>query len=88
LLVAISRAEPAGLLPDLAGPRAEYLPDLVRRVARARGPRRLITPVRLPGAAGRAMAAGGLLPAGDGPRGTQTFSEWLGGRRGQEESEP
>jgi uncharacterized protein YbjT (DUF2867 family) len=88
LLVAISRAEPAGLLPDLAGPRAEYLPDLVRRVARARGPRRLIIPVRLPGAVGRAMAAGGLLPAGDGPRGTQTFSEWLGGRRGQEESEP
>lgn len=84
----LARGGPAGLLPDLAGPRAEYLPDMVRRVARARGSRRLIVPVRVPGAAGRAMAADGLLPAGDGPRGTRTFSEWLGGRRGQEESEP
>jgi uncharacterized protein YbjT (DUF2867 family) len=80
-LVAICRSEPAGLLPDLAGPRAEDLPDMVRRVARARGGRRLIIGIRLPGAPGRAMAAGGLLPAGDGPRGTQTFSEWLEGQK-------
>jgi len=81
-LVAICQAEPAGLLPDLGGPRAEYLPDMVRRVARARGARRLIIAVKLPGAPGRALAAGALLPAGDGPRGKQTFSEWLEGRGG------
>ena len=79
-LVAICRAAPAGLLPDLAGPRPEYLPDMVRRVARARRARRLVVPVRLPGAPGRAMAAGGLLPAGDGPRGVQTFGQWLADR--------
>jgi hypothetical protein len=35
--------------------------------------------LRLPGAAGRAMADGALLPTGTGPRGTQTFTAWLEG---------
>ena len=36
---------------------------------RARGLRRLVLPLRVPGAAGRAMAEGRLLPTGPGPRG-------------------
>ncbi|MBM9467080.1 SDR family oxidoreductase [Nakamurella leprariae] len=39
--------------------------------------RRLVLAVRLPGAVGRAMAGDGQLPTGPGPRGTQTFDEWL-----------
>jgi hypothetical protein len=51
--------------------------DLVRALVHARGERRLMVPIRLPGAVGRAMTGGGLLPTGEGPRGTQTFEEWL-----------
>jgi len=44
---------------------------------KARGGHRLMVPMRLPGAVGRAMTGGGLLPTDEGPRGTQTFEEWL-----------
>ncbi len=76
-LVALTRARPQGLAPELAGPEELRMPEMVRRLARARGVRRPILAVRLPGQAGRAMAGGGLLPGSDGPRGTQTFTEWL-----------
>jgi hypothetical protein len=46
-------------------------------VRTARGSRKLVLPVRVPGAAGRAMSSGALLPTGDGQRGRQTFDEWL-----------
>ena len=67
---------------ELAGPREEALADMVRQVVRARGERRRVIEVRVPGAAGRAMAAGGGLPEGTLPygtelRGTQTFADWL-----------
>ncbi|SFF57246.1 Uncharacterized conserved protein YbjT, contains NAD(P)-binding and DUF2867 domains [Actinacidiphila alni] len=76
-LVRLAEAPPAGMAPELAGPRDELLVDQARRYLRAAGRRRLVLPVRLPGAAGSEMAAGGLLPEGAGPRGTQTFDEWL-----------
>ncbi|MGH3282354.1 MAG: SDR family oxidoreductase, partial [Trebonia sp.] len=64
-------------MSELAGPREELMADLVRQVVLARGERRRVLSVRLPGATGRAMAAGGGLPSGQGTRGTQTFAEWL-----------
>jgi uncharacterized protein YbjT (DUF2867 family) len=70
-------AAPAGRLPDLAGPQEESLPDMARRLIRARRQHRLVASIRLPGAAGRAMAKGGQLPSEPGPRGRQTFTEWL-----------
>lgn len=76
-LVQLALAGPAGLAPELAGPQELQMADLVRRVARARGSRRPLLAVRLPGAAGRAMAGGGLLPTGPGPRGVLAFDEWL-----------
>ena len=51
--------------------------DMVRALVRVRGEHRLMVPLRLPGAVGRAVANGGLLPTSDGPRGTQTFDQWL-----------
>jgi uncharacterized protein YbjT (DUF2867 family) len=64
-------------MAELAGPREEVLADMVRQVVRTREDRRHVIEVRLPGAAGRAMAAGGILPSVPGPRGRQTFAEWL-----------
>lgn len=72
----------AGLVPELAGPQEHALPDLARRVLRARGQRRFVLPLRGPVPVSRAVAGGALLPAGPGPRGNQTFDAWLESRHG------
>jgi uncharacterized protein YbjT (DUF2867 family) len=76
-LVALASGPAVGYAPELAGPDEHQLVDLVRRVKQARGVRRALLPLQLPGQAGRAMAAGALLPTGPGPRGRQSFDEWL-----------
>ncbi len=76
-LVAAALARPAGRLPDMAGPRVERMEDLVRQLLRVRGRHGVIVPIRVPGRSGKAMAEGALLPTEDGPRGTQTFDQWL-----------
>jgi uncharacterized protein YbjT (DUF2867 family) len=76
-LVGLVLGPPQGMAPELAGPRVEEMTDMARRLLRARGQRRLLLPVRLPGRTGTAMAGGGNLPTGPGPRGTQTFDAWL-----------
>jgi uncharacterized protein YbjT (DUF2867 family) len=75
-LVRLAVGPPQGLV-ELAGPEVHSVPDLARRVARATGVRKLVVGVPLPGAAGRAMRNGGLLPTTDGPRGTVRFEDWL-----------
>jgi uncharacterized protein YbjT (DUF2867 family) len=79
-LVRLAEGNAVGRAPELAGPEQLELTDLARAVLRARGSHRVMVPVRLPGAVGRAMAGGGLLPSGTGPRGVQTFAEWLPGQ--------
>ena len=76
-LAEIAVGDPVGRAPDLAGPREEWLLDMTRRVQQARAKRRLLVPMRLPGAVGRHMAGGGLLPEGEGPRGKETFDSYL-----------
>ncbi len=76
-LVEVALASPAGMAGDIAGPEVHAMPDLARLVLRSRGSRRVVVPFRLLGATGKALAAGGLLPDGDGRRGRQTFAEWL-----------
>ncbi|MFC5030750.1 SDR family oxidoreductase [Streptomyces sp. DSM 41987] len=76
-LVQLTLAPAQGMAPDLAGPRVEQLVDMARRLLRARNQRRLLLPVKMPGATGAAMTGGGQLPNGPGPRGTRTFDEWL-----------
>lgn len=76
-LVGLAAGPPVGMAPELAGPERLTTPDMARMVLRARGSRRPVIPVRIPGAAGKAMATGGLLPTGPGPRGKQTFEEWV-----------
>jgi uncharacterized protein YbjT (DUF2867 family) len=60
-LVELTLGEPAGLVPDMAGPRVYGVADLVRGYLRARLKHRLIVPVRLPGKAARAFRAGANL---------------------------
>ncbi|PWR07260.1 3-beta hydroxysteroid dehydrogenase [Micromonospora acroterricola] len=68
---------PVGLAPEIAGPERCRMPDMVRRLLRARGSHRPVVPLRLPGQTGREFIQGGLLPSGPGPRGEQTFDQWL-----------
>jgi uncharacterized protein YbjT (DUF2867 family) len=75
-LVELSLGTPAGLVPDIAGPRVYELADLVRSYLRARGKHRPILPVRLPGRAARAFRAGANL-APDRAVGRRTWEDFL-----------
>ena len=76
-LVAHATRDPAGRTPDLAGPEPRQMVSMARALAHATKRRQLVLPLHVPGAAGRAMREGGLLPDTDGPRGRETFEEWL-----------
>jgi uncharacterized protein YbjT (DUF2867 family) len=78
-LVELALGPPAGLVPDLAGPRVYDLGDLLRSYLRARGKRRPIVPVRIPGAAAAAIRAGATL-AHDGTLGRRTWEDFLAER--------
>ena len=67
-LVELALGAPAGLVPDIAGPRVYPMAELLRGYLRAtRQARRADLPVRLPGKAARAFRAGANLAPG--PRG-------------------
>lgn len=76
-LVRLVAGPAIGYAPELAGPEELELVDMARQVHDARGSRRLLLPLTVPGRAGRAMKEGALLPTAPGPRGQQTFGEWL-----------
>jgi uncharacterized protein YbjT (DUF2867 family) len=78
-LVELALGPPAGLVPDLGGPRVYGMAELVRGYLRARGRRRLLVPVRLPGKAARAFRAGANL-APDRAIGRRTWEEFLADR--------
>ncbi|MFN8127102.1 MAG: hypothetical protein U0R64_11415 [Candidatus Nanopelagicales bacterium] len=79
-LADLSVGEPAGRTPDLAGPEPNLMMDeMISRLAQQRGDRRPKLRVAMPGAVGRQIKEGGLLPVDDGPRGAITFDEWLAG---------
>jgi uncharacterized protein YbjT (DUF2867 family) len=78
-LVELALGAPAGLVPDLAGPRVYELAELVRSYLRARGRHRAILPVRVPGKAARALRAGANL-APDRAVAHRTWEEFLAGR--------
>jgi uncharacterized protein YbjT (DUF2867 family) len=60
-LVELALGAPAGLVPDMGGPRVYGMADLLRGYLRARRKHRLMVPVRLPGKAARAFRAGANL---------------------------
>jgi uncharacterized protein YbjT (DUF2867 family) len=75
-LAELALEAPAGLVPDLAGPRVLGMDALVREYLRASGKRRPVLPVRLPGRAARAIRAGANL-APDRAVGRRTWEEFL-----------
>jgi uncharacterized protein YbjT (DUF2867 family) len=78
-LVELALDRPAGLVPDLGGPRIYELAELARSYLRARGRHRPILPVPLPGRAARAYRAGANL-APDRAVGRRTWEEFLAER--------
>jgi uncharacterized protein YbjT (DUF2867 family) len=76
-LVQLAPGLALGRAPDLAGPQPEQLVDMVRRLRDARGLRRRVVGLRAPVPALRLAAGGALLPDRPGPRGQQTYAEWL-----------
>jgi uncharacterized protein YbjT (DUF2867 family) len=67
---------PAGLVPDLAGPKVYPMADLIRGYLRAYGKRRPLVPVPLPGRAARAFRDGANL-APDRAVGQRTWEDFL-----------
>jgi uncharacterized protein YbjT (DUF2867 family) len=77
-LVELTLAQPAGLVPDLAGPTVYGMADLVRGYLR--GKRRLLLPVRMPGKTGRAYRAGENLSLDGAIVGQRTWEDFLAER--------
>ena len=75
-LVDLAERAPTGTV-EMRGPGEDDMPDLVQRVAKARGLRTRIQPVTIPGAAGKGMTDGTLIPKDPWRTGTQTFNDWL-----------
>jgi uncharacterized protein YbjT (DUF2867 family) len=80
-LVELALGSPAGLVPDLAGPRVYGMGELLRGYLRASGKHRPTVGIRLPGKAARAIRAGANL-APDRADGGLTWEEFLAARVG------
>ena len=78
-LVELALGTPAGLVPDMAGPRVYPLADLLRSYLRAAGKHRLMVPVWLPGRAARAVRGGANL-APQRAVGRRTWEDFLAER--------
>ncbi|WP_127502426.1 SDR family oxidoreductase [Actinoplanes solisilvae] len=73
-LVGLAEGPAQGHARDLAGPEVLKMPDMMRRLAKGK----LVLTVP----AGKAMASGGLLPAGEFTSGKITFEQWAAARAG------
>jgi uncharacterized protein YbjT (DUF2867 family) len=77
-LTDLALGAPAGLVPDLAGPRVYEMADLVRGYVRARRLRRVVVPLRVPGGAAAAIRAGANLAlAPERALGQRTWEDYL-----------
>jgi uncharacterized protein YbjT (DUF2867 family) len=80
-LVELALGKPAGLVPDMAGPRVYGMAELLRGYLRAGRKHRALMPVRLTGKAARAFRAGANL-APDRAVGHRTWEDFLADRVG------
>jgi uncharacterized protein YbjT (DUF2867 family) len=80
-LAELALGTPAGLVPDIGGPRVYGMADLLRGYLRARGKHRMMVPVWIPGNAARAVRAGGNL-APERAVGRRTWEDFLAERVG------
>ncbi|MCW4465140.1 SDR family oxidoreductase [Glutamicibacter sp. MNS18] len=80
-LIRLAESGPEGEVADLAGPREEKMPRMVKAYREASGSPARVLAVPVPGAMGKAMRDGSLL-AGQGARlRTLTFDDWLAGQQ-------
>jgi len=75
-LVTLALGAPAGMVPDMAGPRIYTMRALVRSYLRAAGKRRVLMPMSVPGGAARAIRNGANL-APDRSVGRKTWEAFL-----------
>ncbi|HEY9483179.1 MAG TPA: NAD(P)H-binding protein [Micromonosporaceae bacterium] len=80
-LVELTLGQPAGLVPDMGGPRIYPMADAFRGYLRAVHKRRPIIPIRQPGQAARAFRNGGNLTP-DHAVGRRTWEDFLAERVG------
>jgi uncharacterized protein YbjT (DUF2867 family) len=87
-LVELAPGAPAGLVPDIGGPKVYGMDEILRDYLRAAGKRRPIMPVWAPGKAARAIRVGANLTP-ERAVGRQTWEEFLAERVGSSsESKP
>jgi uncharacterized protein YbjT (DUF2867 family) len=79
-LVELALGQPAGLVPDLAGPALYGMKDLIGGYLQARDMRRMMMPMRMPGKAGKAYRAGANLSLDGADVGTRTWEQFLAER--------
>ncbi|MFI6785909.1 SDR family oxidoreductase [Nonomuraea sp. NPDC050383] len=75
-LAELALGAPAGLVPDIAGPRVHTMEELARDYLRASGKRRLVVPMRTPGRAAAAFREGANLAPGRAV-GRRTWEDFL-----------
>ncbi|WP_067710186.1 SDR family oxidoreductase [Nocardia yamanashiensis] len=78
-LVELTLGEPAGLVPDIAGPKVYTMKELLRGYLDALGKRKPIVTIKTPGKAARAYKEGGNLNL-DRAVGVRTWEEFLAGK--------
>jgi uncharacterized protein YbjT (DUF2867 family) len=79
-LVELVHGAPAGLVPDLTGPKVYALGDLIRGYLKATGKHRLTMPIRIPGKAGRSYRAGENLTLEGATVAQRSWEEFLAER--------
>lgn len=80
-LVELALGSPAGLVPDIAGPRVYEMAELLRGYLRSVRKHRLIVPIRFPGQAARAFRGGANLSL-ERAVGCRTWEDFLAARLG------
>lgn len=76
-LVDLAEQKPAARVRDIAGPGEEDLAEMTRSWAKRHGKRAWMPALAVPGAFGRAMRDGSLLPDADAERVGPSFGSWL-----------
>ncbi|MEV5965054.1 NAD(P)H-binding protein [Kribbella sp. NPDC051952] len=76
-LAELALGEPAGLVPDLVGPKVYSLGELARDYLRATGKRRPSLPIHVPGKAGKVYRSGGNLTLSGADVGTRTWEDFV-----------
>jgi uncharacterized protein YbjT (DUF2867 family) len=79
VLVDVASAEHVGVRLEIAGPERVNLVDAARQTLARRRVRCLVIPVRIPGAAGRAVRDGAILATSETTISGPGFTEWLSG---------